>query len=214
VVLELTLTKEGRLTQIDYGKGQTVDYTYDPYGRIATATTGQGVKTTYTWDALDRKSSEQTDLPTGGSYTLIKWSYTPSNRPKTVSVFKGTQASPPSPFSDPTLLQETRYDYDELGRYTQISINGTPKVWYDYNPATLALRQKRFFNGWTIQYEQDETGHPKSLITLDAEGKKIKEVSYVWNQHGKLETRILDGIHHRYHYDPLGRLTEVVKTNP
>ena len=114
--------------------------------------------------------------------------------------------------SSPTLLQETHYEYDLLNRYTQIAVNNVPKIWYDYDKTSLQLTTKRFFNGWVIHYKYSD-GHPKSLVTLNAEGKKIKDVSYVWSPDGKLQTRILDGILHEYHYDPLGRLTEVVKTD-
>lgn len=196
--------KEGRMTQIDYNNGQTVDYTYDNYSRILTATTGQGVKTTYTWDALDRKSSERTDLPTG-DFTLTQWTYTPSNRTKSLSVYKNG--------TDPKhRLQETTYAYDPLGRYTSISINGVEKIWYDYDPKSMALTQKRFHNGWTIHYTYDSTGHPQSLTTKDKNGKTLKDVRYVWNKEGKLTQRILDGTPQDYTYDPLGRLTHVNKS--
>jgi hypothetical protein len=36
--------------------------------------------------------------------------------------------------------------------------------------------------------------------------------NYVWRKDGKLDQRILNGIHHQYRYDALGRLTEVFKT--
>ena len=217
--------KEGRLTQIDYGKGQTVDYTYDKYGRIDTALTGQGVKTTYTWDALDRKSSERNDIP-GGGYTLLKWTYTPSSLKKSVAVWRGdTPVASKSPSSstipDPQspiaasaahLLQETGYQYDLLNRYTQISVNDVPKIWYDYDPTTLHLTTKRFFNNWIVRYETHPDGHPKSIVATDDKGKTITDCHYVWSPDGKLQTRILNGILHQYRYDPLGRLTEVNKS--
>jgi len=222
--------KSGRLILIDYGKGQTIDYTYDNYGRVLTALTGQGVKTTYTWDALDRKTSERTDIP-GGGYTLLKWTYTPSGLKKSVAVWRGDipvvplTSKFPTPSSSsplitdhsalatsPTLLQETTYTYDALNRYTQISVNDVPKIWYDYDKTTLHVTTKRFWNGWTVRYETHPDGHPKSIVATDDKGKTITDCHYIWSQNGKLDQRILNGIHHQYRHDPLGRLTEVIKT--
>jgi YD repeat-containing protein len=222
--------KAGHLVKIDYGKGQTIDYTYDEYGRILTALTGQGVKTTYTWDALDRKTSERNDIP-GGGYTLLKWTYTPSGLKKSVAIWKdGTPAaanssSAASSSSLPTdhtaqtalsssHLQTTQYQYDLLNRYTQISVNDVPKIWYDYDKTTLYLTAKRFFNGWVVRYETHPDGHPKSIVATDDKGKTVTDCHYVWSPEGKLDQRTLNGIHHQYRYDPLGRLTEVIKTKP
>jgi YD repeat-containing protein len=232
--------KAGRLVNIDYGKGETIDYTYDDYGRVLTALTGQGVKTTYTWDALDRKTSERNDIP-GMGYTLLEWTYTPSGRKKSVAVWRGDTSvasnSTTSPISnlkspissssstihDPQsmiagpkarLLQKTTYTYDELGRYTTISVNDEPRIWYDYDPKSLRLLRKRFWNGWLIAYEHFDDGHPKSIVATDDKGKTVTDCHYVWRKDDKLDQRTLNGIHHQYHYDPLGRLTEVIKTKP
>lgn len=222
--------KAGRLTKIDYGKGQTIDYTYDDYGRALTALTGQGVKTTYTWDALDRKTSERNDIP-GMGYTLLEWTYTPSGRKESVSVWRGdapvpsnssiskinnpkssivNQPSSPTTISDP---QKTTYAYDDLGRYTLISVNDEPRIHYDYDPKTLHLTRKRYWNGWIVAYEHFEDGHPKSIVATDDKGRTITDCHYVWSNNGKLDQRILNGIHHQYRYDPLGRITEVIKTD-
>ncbi|MFT3990716.1 MAG: hypothetical protein QM680_04830 [Luteolibacter sp.] len=202
--------KAGHLVKIDYGKGQTIDYTYDELGRILTALTGQGVKTTYTWDALDRKTSERSEIPEAGA-TYLEWTYTPSGKKKSVTVWGGDTpvASTASSSTPLKLLQKTTYTYDALGRYTVISVNDVPKVWYDYDPATLRLTQKRFFNGWLTRYENDPSGYPKSLIATDETGKVIKDVRYVWSPEGKLRQRTMDGIVQNYSYDSLGRITEV-----
>jgi YD repeat-containing protein len=236
--------KAGRLVKIDYGKGETIDYTYDDYGRVLSALTSQGVKTTYAWDALDRKTSERNDIP-GGGYTLLKWTYTPSGLKKSVAVWKGytrggdvsspissssplltmeqsdmeAQTANQEPASNhsplitpPSFLQKTTYSYDDLGRYTLISVNDEPKIHYEYDPRSLRLARKRYWNGWIVAYEHFEGGHPKSIISTDDKGKTITDCRYVWSENGKLDQRILNGIHHQYRYDPLGRLTEVIKT--
>lgn len=212
--------KAGRLVKIDYGRGQTIGYTYDDCGRVLTALTGQGVKTTYTWDALDRKSSERNDIP-GSGYTLLKWTYTPSGLKKSVAVSRGDnpvtsikegEVSPPLSSSEPTHVQTTRYEYDLLNRYTRISLNDVPKIWYDYDKVTLHLTNKRFSNGWNVRYETHPDGYPKSIVATDDKGKIITDLHYVWSPDGKLDQRILNGIHHQYRYDALGRLTEVTKT--
>jgi YD repeat-containing protein len=215
--------KAGRLIKIDYGKGQTIDYTYDDYGRVLTALTGQGVKTTYTWDALDRKTSERNDIP-GMGHTLLEWTYTPSGRKRSVAVWRGDTSvdstSPSSPISNiespinpsPRLLQKTTYTYDDLGRYTTIAVNDEPRIHYDYDPASLRLLRKRFWNGWWIAYEHFDDGRPKSIVATNDEGKTVTDCHYIWRKDGKLDQRTLNGIHHQYRYDSLGRLTEVVKT--
>jgi YD repeat-containing protein len=225
--------KAGRLVKIDYGKGQTIDYTYDPYGRVLTALTGQGVKTTYTWDALDRKTSERNDIPSGG-YTLLKWTYTSSGLKKSVAVWRGDipvpsvrggdvsspiSSSPPNnqkPLTNNGApahhLQTTHYQYDHLNRYTQISVNDEARIWYDYDKTTLHLTTKRFWNGWIVRYETHPDGHPKSIVATDDKGKTITDCHYVWSPNGKLDQRTLNGVHHQYRYDALGRLTEVNKT--
>ena len=60
---------------------------------------------------------------------------------------------------------------------------------------------------------QAGAGIPKSIVATEDKGKTITDCHYVWSPSGKLETRTLNGVHHQYRYDPLGRLTEVVKTN-
>lgn len=213
--------KTGRLIKIDYGSGETIDYAYDKYGRVLTASTGQGVKTTYTWDLLDRKASERTDIP-GAGHTLVEWTYTPSGRKKSVAVSNGgavpsaglspvAKLGPSGGIADSRLLQRTTYSYDDLGRYSVISVNDVPKIWYDYDKVTLLLARKRFLNGWTVRYEHHPEGYPKSLTATDDKGKTITDCHYLWTAEGKLDQRILNGVHHYYHYDPLGRLIEVDK---
>jgi YD repeat-containing protein len=110
------------------------------------------------------------------------------------------------------LLQKTTYAYDALNRYTLISVNDEPRIHYDYDPKTLRLERKRYWNGWIVAYEHFEDGHPKSIVATDDKGKTVTDCHYVWSQNGKLDQRILNGLHHQYKYDPLGRLTEVIKT--
>lgn len=218
--------RAGQLVLIDYGKGQTIDYTYDDYGRVLTALTGQGVRTSYTWDALDRRTSERNDIP-GLGYTLLEWTYTPSGLKKSVSVRKGganVTTSGTSPISTSggaasagdraSILQKTEYAYDDLGRYTAISVNGEERIWYDYHPKTLHLVQKRYWNDWRIAYEHFASGRPKSIVATDGEGRTITDCHYIWANNGKLDQRLLNGVSHQYHYDSLGRLTEVIKTKP
>ena len=195
--------KSGQLRQIDYGKGETIDYTYDSYGRILTASTSQEVKTTYTWDALDRKTSERNDIP-GGVWTLVKWEYTPGGRKAMVAVYQNGDDLEHR-------LQETRYQYDLLGRYSGILVNGEQKIWYDYDSKTRQLTRKRFANGWTIDYGSDPNGRPASILAKDGKGNVVKDVTYQWGEDGKLASRTLDGEFHQYHYDQLGRLTAVEK---
>lgn len=201
--IQYRYNKEGQLLQIDYGKGETIDYEYDKYGRILVATTSQGVKTTYTWDALERKTSERNDIP-GGVWTLVKWEYTPGSRKAMVAVYQNGDDLEHR-------LQETRYQYDLLGRYSGIFVNGEQRIWYDYEPRTRQLARKRFANGWTIDYANHPNGRPASILAKNGEGKVVKDVTYEWGEDGKLASRVLDGVVHDYQYDQLGRLTAVEK---
>ncbi len=194
----------GQLISIDYSKDQTVTYTYDKHSRTNTATTSQGVKTTYTWDALDRKTSERTDLPTG-EWSLIRWTYTASGKKQSVSIYKNGEAME-------HLLQKTEYRYDALQRPTAILIDGQEKLSYTYDPKSLLLANKKFSNGKSIQYEYTKENRPQKLKATNPDGKVLKEVTYTWNDAGKLQSRILDGVLHEYSYDTQGRLTEVKKT--
>ena len=201
--IQYRYNKEGQLRQIDYGKGETIDYEYDKYGRILVATTSQGVKTTYTWDKLDRKTSERNDIP-GGVWTLVKWEYASGGRKAMVAVYQNGDDLEHR-------LQETRYQYDLLGRYSGILVNGEQKIWYDYEPKTRRLARKRFANGWTIDYGHHPNGRPASILAKDENGQTVKDVTYKWGDDGKLSSRILDGVLHEYEYDDLGRLTAVNK---
>lgn len=200
----------GRLVRVDHGKGQSIDYTYDEFGRVLTSLTGQGVKTTYAWDALDRKTGERNDIP-GAGYTLLEWAYTPSGRKKSVTMWKGSDAKYPA--EGRRLLQKTDYGYDALGRYTVVSVEGGPKVSYEYDSLTLRLRKKRFSNGWVIAQEHFDDGHPKSIVATNAKGETVTECHYIWRDN-KLQQRILNGVSHAYRYDALGRIIEVVKSKP
>jgi YD repeat-containing protein len=133
-------------------------------------------------------------------------------------IYDSSSSSIPNPQSSIAapaahLLQKTTYAYDALNRYTLISVNDEPKIHYDYNPKTLRLEKKRYWNGWIVAYEHFEDGHPKSIVATDEKGKTVTDCHYVWSPNDKLDQRILNGIHHQYRYDPLGRLTEVIKTD-
>ena len=113
-----------------------------------------------------------------------------------------------------SLLQKTSYSYDGLGRYTEVAVNDETKIWYDYDSQNLQLLRKRFANGWLIRYEQSAEGVLRSLVATNEKDEVITDCRFQWRADGKLDQRTLNGVHHQYCYDALGRLTEVVKTSP
>lgn len=157
-------------------------------------------------------------FPTADS--RLKWTYTPSGLKESVAVLRGGTPDTSSAESSliiahsalATHLQTTTYTYDLLNRYTLISVNGEPKIHYDYDPKTLRLERKRYWNGWIVASEHYEDGRPKSIVATDDKGRTITDCHYIWAKNGKLDQRILNGIHHQYRYDALERLTDVIKT--
>lgn len=227
--------KAGRLVQIDYGKGEIIDYTYDAYGRVLTALTGQGVKTTYTWDALDRKTSERNDIP-GMGYTLLEWTYTPSGRKASVAVWRADpedqdnfapdtampislgmaeEQNPPGGEESviPKRLQTTGYAYDDLGRYERIDVNGEPAIWYDYDPGTLQLMKKRYANGWIISYDYHQDAYPKTISVSDQDGDLSFICQYTWSDNGKLASKTVNNTKYMYSYDAEGKVIGVCRVD-
>lgn len=197
-LIEYFHNQDGLLAEVRHGGKTHVRYSYDGYGRMVMAETSRNVRTSYVWDQLDRKIEERNDLP-GGMWTLVRWAYTPSGKARSVKAYQnGDDAA--------HLVQDSDYEYDKLGRYERILVNGSPKISYKYDPGSLRISEKVFSNGWTVSYSHHADGQPKSMLVRDGGGTVMKSIVYSWDSLKRLVGRQMDGVAQKYEYDAKGRL--------
>lgn len=190
--------KTSERTDLPGGNWTLLTWTYTPGGKKQSVAVWSG-------DLTVPGFSKSTSSKIGNQKSSIE---NPSSSSPIADPQSPIAAPAASPAASP--LQKTTYRYDALDRYTGIFVDGEQKIWYEYDPTSLLLTTKRFWNGWQIAYTHHPDGHPKTLLATDGEGKTIKQVAYTWSPEGKLTQRIIDGVEQTYQYDKLGRLTEVI----
>lgn len=110
-----------------------------------------------------------------------------------------------------------KYDINNLGTLNQVSFEGK-HIQYNYDKNGY-LQTKNFENGTQIEYDYTPTGFISNM-TLSKDNKVIDNFSYKYD---KLDNKI-EAIKQRvatpedsgvfqYGYDPLGRLTHIIKDN-
>ncbi len=131
---------DGRLKEITYPSGGTVEYNYDPAGRLGevkdttggstqttayryNATTGfleeterpNGVKTTYTYDGSARITDIEHRDSSNDLISLYHYEYDPGDRRRELHVTTPDAGNPGS-----TITRKEKYDYDELDQLIEV----------------------------------------------------------------------------------------------
>lgn len=121
------------------------------------------------------------------------------------------------------------YLYDELGRMTQLKVEGGPLE----DPLTLAYAWDapgqvvaRSWNGEAQYYKYDGAGQlievrggPVELLRKAvSQGRSVEEVAklvetYAYDQAGNITQKVTDGVAQKMSYDPANQLAEVLRDN-
>ncbi len=176
----------GQLEQVDFGRGEEIDYEYDEFGRIAQTVSGD-VTTRFRYDALDRLVIRAVQLPDGSIHTT-RYTFGPAGEKTRVRYY---ETAPDQ--ERPTLVSDTGYAHDALGRITKVTVDGAPKVVYHYDSTTLRLEGKDFANGSALRYEYDPEGRVASVTVWNAQRGLIEAIAYQWSSDGRLVSRKRSG---------------------
>jgi len=202
-----------RLKGVDYGDGQTVSTQRDSWGRVVQSSAGD-VTTQYLYDELDRVVAFRDLLPDAGVQG-IAYEYAPSGHRAKVSLFRQDSVKKLPPLTRETVaqalgepVQTTAYDYDMLGRMTQIRVNDQTAARYEYDPSSLRLKSKVLGDGSRLEYGYDGRGLPTLAQVHGADGQEKNKLAYGWNDYGQLSERVWNGVKQSYRYDAVGRLTQ------
>ena len=210
----------GRLTQLDYGNGDSVQYTYDKQGNVTKQTYEDGDTVTYKYDN-DGALATVTDSATGISTTYY---YDFTNR-----LMKYVEKGPGHDYS-------VRYSYDNSNNLSSLveTINGDQKtIWYNYDSANRPtsidigsthemyaydsygrVSQRVLINGdTTVQTEAITYRNPTTSTTtgqiatqnIVLNGSSLT-LSYTYDANGNI-TSVSDGTHiTTYVYDTANQL--------
>ncbi|MDM3852567.1 MAG: pre-peptidase C-terminal domain-containing protein [Aphanizomenon gracile PMC627.10] len=156
------------LTGLSYSNGDKVTFKYNAQGRVNEVVDIYGQSTTYTYDATGERLLSVSDVSGAVSYTY-ETEGAKANAIKSITYPDGTQSL---------------FEYDDLGRVTQESLNGGEQ---------------------TLKYSYDSTG---GVTVTDANNKSTQ---VLLNDRGQVaETKDALGRVSRFSYDSKGNLTQVL----
>lgn len=178
------------LTSLDYGNGDSVDYSYDRYGRLKKETYEDSETVSYGYDnngELATVRDSETDRENGYYYDLIgrltkytekgaghdysvSYSYNTLNQlSKLVEQVNGTKRT-------------TIYSYDDdNGNIIKIS-DGSNEITYAYDTANQLVRENHQEGGYSYVWTYDEAGNIKNrkeyAYTTEELGAVLDTISY------------------------------------
>ena len=156
------------LTGLSYSNGDKVTFKYNAQGRVNEVVDIYGQSTTYIYDATGERLLSVSDVSGAVSYTY-ETEGAKANAIKSITYPDGTQSL---------------FEYDDLGRVTQESLNGGEQ---------------------TLKYSYDSTG---GVTVTDANNKSTQ---VLLNDRGQVaETKDALGRVSRFSYDSKGNLTQVL----
>lgn len=210
-----------RLTTLDYGNGDKVQYTYDTQGRITKQTYEDGDTVTYKYDnsgalatVTDSSSGKTTTYYYDLTDRLMKYVESGSGYSHSVGYTYDT-------LNNLTALVEkvgsttytTSYAYDEDNRVTSLTTNGiTESYTYDsYGRVTTKVTKNGSTTVLTEQYTYVTTaaGKPTGQVLTCRTISSERDVTYTYSydSNGNIAT-VSDGTHTtRYSYDSANQLT-------
>ena len=199
-----------QLITVRYADGVQLQLAYDASHALRTVTDNLGHVLTYSYDANGNRTGQSLSNADGDIEHESQTAYDLHDRVRAVE--RGTARHTVLRDAVGRLQQATdakqqrtvAYEYDALGRVTQVLNALNHRTQYDYNVADQ-LTQVITANGAETRYDYDDLGN------------RIKEVSpdrgiirYRYDAAGNLIERI-DGVNHslHYRYDALNRLASV-----
>jgi RHS repeat-associated protein len=165
---------------------------YDSAMRITSRALGNGLTQNYTYYNWNQAGGRLQNLTTGGLQNIT---YTYDSVGNILSIADSVN----------TLTQN--FEYDELDRLWHASATGTAEQGgyaqetYTYNTDTGNLEIK---GDLTLHY--DDASHAHAATSSTKEGVTN---TYTYDSNGNMETRVVNGQSHKFHYDAENRLVSV-----
>jgi YD repeat-containing protein len=209
--------KEGKLTTIDYGRGQMLSYSYDKEKRPV-AIGGPDASFEYSYDDEGRLAA--TRAVCSGDDQLLAYRYNRRGQRTGLLVSRLAPAAPanggvagkPAHYE---ILQQTEQTYDPSGNLSAILTDGVPAISYRYDAAGRPVQKtygtpKNGKPAMTTDIGYDSMGH---LARMEFKGGKLTApllLTYEWDEGDQLTRRTWNGRTHRYEYDRSGQLLKVI----
>jgi RHS repeat-associated protein len=223
----------GRVTKVTYPGGNFETFSYDATGHLATRTDRRSVVTTYSYDDVGRltgKTYSDGTPPVTFSYDVMGRTLSAANGTNTLGWtydLAGEMLSETSAYNASTVV----YSYDLGGNRLSMSLNGTLAVSYAYDDdarlGSLTREAKVFsFNydaahrrtsllypdGTTTSYAYDAVSRLTSLAA-NRGSTTITNFGYTYDDMDNRIHKSALGSAEDYSYDPLYRLTQVVRNS-
>jgi len=203
------------LTELDYGNGDEVKYTYDTKGRLLTQTYEDGDTVTYTYDnngALARVKDSATGITTTYYYDftdrMVKYTESGTGYSHTVGYqYDNINNLTTQVETINGVDRSTSYTYDQDNRVTSKQ-TGNTKVTYTYDGFGRVSQQVTTSGTTTVLTETFTYNGNSSQIATYATtaGGTTKTYSYTYDDNGNILT-INDGTYTTtYHYDTANQL--------
>ena len=177
----------GRVTRIEYAKGEVETFSYDRWGRISERTRGD-LSETYRYDHFGRLA-ERVENGTVSTYAYDAY---------------GRRTSLRIRHPDGTETVERRA-YDRFGRLSEISSFGS-SVKYRYDAKGRVSRQT--VDGTPIDFAYDRLGRLAGKW-LGGRGSPDASVEYEYSPDGRIAARTANGVRQAFEYDARGQLVAV-----
>jgi RHS repeat-associated protein len=228
-ITSITYNDAGRVEQISYPDGKSLEYEYDALGRRITMADHLGHVTRYIYDAAGRVQR----LTDGAGARLVEFTYGPGNRPTRKDLGNGTwtayaydtqnrAASITNHAPDGAVLSRFTYEYDALGQIAAVE-TAQGRWTHTYDPlgrltraaftpaetsaaaaADLAYRYDAFGNrlGATV----DGATVPYTVNSVN-QYTRVGPAAYVYDADGNLTSKQTGADEWTYAYDAANRLT-------
>jgi RHS repeat-associated protein len=221
----------GRVKKVTYPGGAFEMLTYDPGGRLSTRTDRRGVVTTYAYDDAARltgKTYSDATPPVTFSYDPVGRLLTAANGTDALTWtydLAGQMLSEASAYNS-SLVENV---YDDGGNRLSVSLNGSVMVTYAYDDASRLASVSRGTKVFTFGYDdanrRTSLSYPDGVATsyaYDAVSRltslaanrgatPITNFGYTYDDAGNRVHKSALGSAEDYSYDPLYRLTQVVR---
>jgi len=212
---------EDRVTNKIYADNSVVSSKYDLGGRLSSMTDAKGQTTRYQYGVDNLLAQVTYAIPTPG----VSWTYDAYGRPTSMTDGIGTTnysyfpagglgALKPMSEAKPSGYGTATYQYDQLGRIVQESIDGTDTRSLNYDAIGRVTSQTNTLGAFTYQF----TGSSNLLQALAEPGQSINYQYYGATGDFRLQEiqqKTSGGtVSDSYTYDAVGNILEWTQANP
>ena len=180
------------MTNVNNSDGEWAEIDYDANSNVTSVTGSNGISIVSTFDELNRVKS----VTNSALERKLSFTYTANSQRASRTIQNLTTG----------LNKTTSYDYDSLGRITDIHSWTGAEIDYTYN-ADSSRNTSTLLNGLTVDHSYDSLGRLTGMAYKDATENPIASFDYILDIAGN-RTQMTDneGVSN-FQYDNLNRLT-------